>query len=39
LLDDEGEVEETKVELEKLSFFGTGNNPKLAKDTVVELGY
>jgi len=39
MFDDEGEVEETKVELEKLSFFGTGNNPKLAKDTLVNLGF
>jgi hypothetical protein len=37
--DDEGDVEETKIELEKLSFFGAGNNSKLAKDTLVNLGF
>lgn len=39
MFDDEGVVEEIKVELEKLSFFGAGNNSKLAKDTLVNLGF
>jgi tubulin--tyrosine ligase like protein 10 len=25
--------------LEKLAFFGSGNNPKLAKDALIDQGY
>jgi len=39
--DENQENEETKerVPLDDLAFIGAGNNSKLAKDTLIELGY
>ena len=39
--DEEENSEESKIQplLENLAYFGPGNNPKLAKDSLIELGF